>query len=293
MECRELFGELVTDKCLLSNVDVDPSCSAFIKNKLEVLAVEFEYNDLLSHIEKLKVCEEGFSAEYLSFDGATVQYKERRQKQKDIGLRINGFPNFDAPVAIYAIVKSTTNYYFGKLKTHNSTWQQHNNKPHTLSSSLPSVVAKSLVAIASKGDKSLKLFDACCGVGTVLLEACVADFCIEGCDINSKTSDYAKRNLAYYGYDAAVYTSDVKDILKSYDAVIIDLPYNLFSHADDSIILNILKSSARLSKRLVIVSTADITKYIEAIGFNINDQCLVGKRGYSKFCRTIWVCEKR
>ena len=72
-----------------------------------------------------------------------------------------------------------------------------------------------------------------------------------------------------------------------------DLPYNLFSNADENTFKHIIESPANLADRLVIVSTTDISTIINNAGLEIKDGCKVGKSGKVKFSRNIWVCEKK
>jgi tRNA G10 N-methylase Trm11 len=153
------------------------------------------------------------------------------------------------------------------------------------------VIAKALVSIASKGNREVMLLDACCGVGTVVLEACYSGFKIDGCDINWRAVKHTRENLEHYAYVAEVYRSDIKDLTKVYDAIIIDLPYNIYTYSDDTISRNIIQSSANLSDRVIIVSVSDMASIISGAGLNIIDYCTVGKRGKSNFERLIWVCE--
>ena len=143
-----------------------------------------------------------------------------------------------------------------------------------------------------KTNKETKLLDACCGVGTIMLEACFAGNNIEGCDINWKVCRQARENIAHFNYTANVYRSDIKDITNRYDVAIIDLPYNLLSNVTDNDVLHIIQSATKITDRLVIVSTADITNLINHTGFKISDYCNVSKRGKTKFARKVWVCEK-
>jgi len=148
------------------------------------------------------------------------------------------------------------------------------------------------VSIASNGNKTNKILDACCGAGTVMLEGCNSGFNIEGCDINLKACNNTRENLSYYNYTANVYLSDIKDLNKKYDSAIIDLPYNLYAYSNDAIISNIIESTAKLAARIVIVSISDVETIIKKSGLKISDFCTVEKRGKIKFTRNIWVCEK-
>ena len=153
-------------------------------------------------------------------------------------------------------------------------------------------IAKSLLCIATKGDTSKHLLDACCGVGTIILEGCISGFNIEGCDINPKSCKHTEKNLNYYNYISKVYCSDIKNITKKYDTAIIDLPYNLYSYSNESITSNIINSTAKLTEKLIIVSISDIQIMINDAGLEVIDYCTVEKRGKSKFSRKIWVCKK-
>jgi len=152
--------------------------------------------------------------------------------------------------------------------------------------------SKALINIAAQADKSKTLLDACCGVGTIMLEAHFADYTIEGSDINWKMCHRARANLAHFDYASEVFRSDIKDISQRYDAAIIDLPYNLFSTATEADLLHIIQSTADITDRIVIVSVSDIITQITTTGLKVMDYCSVPKKGKSKFARRVWVCER-
>lgn len=292
LESRQIFDEEEKNKLLFSNIKVDPSISPFIKSRFEIILSSEDYSKLLTNIKRENIHIDGFKAEYLVVDGDSTGYRERLKKLRDIGYSIEGEPEYYTPSITYSICKSENIWYFGILIKHNTDWYKHKKKPCSFSSSINMDIAKSLVCIASNGNKTNQLLDACCGVGTVLLEACISGFNIEGCDINFKACEYTKENLAHYNYTAKVIRSDIKDIDLKYDAVIIDLPYNLYTYSNDTIALHIIESAAKLSSRVVIVSIADIEDLIKKSGLKVSDFCSVGKKGKAKFSRNIWVCEK-
>lgn len=292
LESRQILAEEVKNNLLFSNIKVDPSISPFIKNRFDIISSSECYSKLLKNIKKENIHSEGFKAEYMVLDGDSTGYTERLEKLKDIGYNIEGYPDYYTPSITYSICNYKNIWYFGILIKHNTAWYKHKIKPCSFSNSINMDIAKTLVSIASYGNKTNQLLDACCGVGTVLLEACISGFNIEGCDINLNTCNYARKNLAHYNYTTNVYHSDIKDINKKYDAAIIDLPYNLYTYSTDTIALNIIESAAKLTTRIIIVSISDIETLIKKSGLKISDFCSVGKKGKSKFSRNIWVCEK-
>lgn len=292
LESRQIFDEEEQNNLLFSNIKVDPSISPFIKNRFDIISSSEAYSELLKNIKDAYIHIEGFKAEYLVLDGDSTGYTERLEKLRDIGYRIEGYPDYYTPSITYSICNYKNVWYFGILVKHNTDWHKHKTKPWSLSSSINMDIAKTLVSIASNGDKSNQLLDACCGVGTVMLEACISGFRIDGCDNNLKACKYTRENLEHYSYTANVYHSDIKDLDKEYDAAVVDLPYNVFSYSNDAILLNIIESAAKLSTRIVIVSISDIETLINKLGLRISDFCSVTKSGKSKFSRNIWVCEK-
>ena len=292
LESVSIFGKEVRSKLLFSDREIEPSTSAFIKSRLAVISFSTDYAELITQIKKESIRIEGFKVEYLVFEGDETEYAARLEKLRDIGYSIEGKHDYYNPTKRFGLCYFEGTWYFGELVKNNFDWHKHKQKPHSFSNSISVNIAKSLVNIAVMANKESTLLDACCGVGTILLEACFAGFHIEGCDINQKTAQNAQDNLAHFHYTAKVYHSDIKDISQQYDAAIIDLPYNLFTSATDDDIRHIIESTAKISDRLVIVSIDDIADLISDIGFGISNYCSVSKRGKTSFSRKIWVCER-
>ena len=292
LESRYIFKEELTDKLLFSNLTIDPSSSAFIKKRLDIISSSEDYATLIQNIKNEHIHIDDFKIEYLVLKGDTTAYANRLQKIRDVGFSIEGEPDYKNPTTSYGLCYYNGIWYFGELIKNTFDWHKHKEKPHSFSNSITMSIAKSLLNIATKANKEKTVLDACCGVGTILLEGCFAGFNISGGDINEKTCNYARENLTYYNYPATIYHSDVKDISKHYDAVIIDLPYNLFTKVSDSTNFHIIDSAAKLTTQLVIVSTSDITTLINNAGFKVVDYCSVQKKGKKNFSRKIWVCVK-
>ncbi len=293
LESNILFGEEENNKQLFSDVKVEPTTSAFIKRRLDVNCYSDDYKTLIQKIKAEDIHMEGFKIEYFVLEGDETEYKDRLSKLRDIGYSIHGYPDYYNPKIMYGLCFSEGVWYFGEMAKDEFEWHEHNNKPCSFSHSISMVVAKSLVCLASKGDTTKTLIDTCCGVGTIMLEACYVGNPIDGCDINWKAFRNTKENLAHYGYFANVYLSDIGEIDQQYDAGIIDLPYNLYSSATDEDIQHIIQSAAKLTNRLIIVSTANISEFIHQANFEVLDSCHVTKKGRSNFARKVWICKKK
>ncbi|MEL6557847.1 MAG: hypothetical protein AAFQ94_06650 [Bacteroidota bacterium] len=291
LESRQLFGVGQEDRTVFTDIELHPSISAFIKNRLEIICFDQHFPALLESIRKENLKTEGFKVEYVVLDNDLSTKPERNERLKDVGYCIEAAPNFQMPSVVYGLCLCQNVWYFGVLTTYNPDWQKHKKKPYSFSNSIGNKTAKSLVSIASKGNESAQLLDACCGVGTIMLEACYSGIRIAGCDPNPKRCHQTRENLRHFHYEAIVHCMDVNNLKGCYDSVIVDLPYNLYSYSNEDITLKIVQSASRLGSRTVIVSIADINSVIEKCGLQITDYCSVGKRGKSGFTRYIWVCE--
>lgn len=291
LESRQLFGVEQEDRVLFSDIEVHPSFSPFIKNRLQIVCFEEDYPKLLDSIRQEKLKTEGFKVEYVVLDNDFTTKPERNAKMKDVGYCIEAAPNFQMPAVVYGICQYQNRWYFGVLTKYNIDWQKHKSKPFSFSNSIGNKTAKSLIGIATKGNESVQLLDACCGVGTILLEACYSKISIEGCDQSPKRCNQTRENLRHFQYEAIVHCTDIQNLTGVYGSVIVDLPYNLYSYSNEDNTLKIIKSATRLSSKVVIVSISDISSDIEKCGLEISDYCSVEKRGKSGFARHIWVCE--
>ena len=292
LESKYLFDIEEQNKLLFSNIKIEPSYSAYIKSRLDIISIANDFSNLIVEIKKEGLSMEGAKIEYLALDDDSTGYTEGLEKMREIGCIIDGIPDYYSPKLIYALCFIEGVWYFGILNKNGYAWKDHKEKPHSYSNSISINIAKSLVNFATKGNKEITLLDGCCGVGTIMLEACYAGITIDGCDNNWKICKNARENLAYFNYSANIFHSDIKEISNTYDAVIIDLPYNLASRATEKEITHIVESTAKNANRLIIVTIADITDLIHNIGFEILDYCTVSKRGKRQFARRIWVCEK-
>ena len=292
LESKYLFDDIEEHKLLFSNIKVNPSCSAFIKKRLDIITANNDYDTLITQIKNENIRIEGFKVEYLILEDDTTEYKTRLQKLRDIGHSISGEAQYTNPTITYGLCFYDNTWYFGELIKNSFEWHNHKQKPNSFSNSISANIAKSLLNIAGKGDRKSSLLDACCGVGTILLEGCFADYNIEGSDINDKICNFAQENLTHFNYTARIINADVADIKNTYDAAIIDLPYNLFTKISDDTHGHIITACSKLANRLVIVSTTDITDLITNAGFKITDTCNVTKKGKKSFVRRVWVCEK-
>lgn len=293
LEARSLFNGMdVKDKVLVSDNGIEPSTSPFLKERLEIIHTANSFDELLRLLEVQKITKEDFKVEVMNIKNMGYTESKRRTLCKEIGLRIEGEPSFSNPAITYGICYYEDKWFFGVLTKNNNQWKRHNEKPCTYSSSLGINTAKALVNIGSKGDLNKTIVDPCCGVGTVLLEGLFAGYDIHGYEINEKVAENARENLSFYDYPDIVITCDIGEIKKNYDVSIIDIPYGNFSSTSNENQQYIIKHAIRISKRVILISSKDMSECIEKEGYKIIDTCKIGKgKKGNCFFRYVWVCE--
>ena len=291
LDMRGLFGVDFSMNVFLTKRLVDPSLSPYLKHRLEIIHRTDDFNYLLHLMETKVIHAQGFNVVYAPFYKNDPYISKGKYYSKEVGLRIVGNPSFINPTIVYGITFYQGQWCFGVLQTNDVLWNKHLNKPFSYSSSLGIHIAKVLLNVVSQGDRSKKLIDPCCGVGTVLLEAANIGYDIVGREIKSKVSQNARENLAHYGYTTQVTTGDIKDISESYDGVIIDLPYGNFSHTTSEDIDMIILNAKRIGERCIIVASGDIRERLMGHGLQIIDYCQVGKSKNSQFVRYVFLCQ--
>ena len=288
LEMRALFNREPEDKVLISERKFNPSNSPFIKKRLDIIYETDTFEEILKKLEVDEIHLEEFKAEYLRLEGGNVPYKERLASVREIGLRIIGFPSMTAPKIRLGITRYREKWLFGVCVNNDYKWNEHDNKPCTYSNSLGIRTAKAIVNIANRGEPQRKVVDACCGVGTTLIEGLAAGYDICGYELSPKTTANAKENLRYFDMETRVVNMDMNEIKEDYDSCIMDLPYGIFSHTSRELQQEMITTARRISKRTVVITFEEIDDLILNADFKITDRCTVSK---GSFTRYILVCE--
>ncbi|MHA6260192.1 TRM11 family SAM-dependent methyltransferase [Sporosarcina sp. CAU 1771] len=292
MEMRAFFGFDTLLNCLLSPVEIEPNRSPFMKERLEVLYENEDFDALLDQVEQFELHTETFKVACLNTielnSTEKIGHSDRRKLEREIGLRINGEPDLDNPTCILGIVFVDNTWYFGKYIESENIWFQHQQKPHMYSTALSTRVARAVANIAVPHPEGIRAIDPCCGIGTVLVEALSMGIDITGRDINPLVVLGSRKNIAHFHLKGEVVIGPIADVETAYDVTIIDMPYNLFTHITTEQQLDILIQARRFTKKIVIVTIETIDSMIIEAGFTILDRC-VAKKG--TFSRQVLVCE--
>ena len=289
MEMKSIFKQIPNRKFLFSNKDFNPSRSPFIKFKVNIIYIEESLEIIINKIKNEKISYDDFKVNYMKSEDGDVSYENRLKAVREIGFVINGFPDIHNPKVELAIIKIKDKWIFGELIKNDFKWQKHNDKPHSYSNAIPLRMARALVNIATCDDKRLSIIDPCCGVGTVVIEALDLGFNIKGYEISKPIACNARNNIEFFGYNREIITSgDMHDIKEKYDVAIVDIPYGLYSPITVQEQVDIINTSRRIARKLVIITFEDMDNIITSAGFKVLDKCYMIK-GNMK--REISICE--
>lgn len=288
LELKFLFKKNILNKNFILEDEIDPSISPYIRARLEIIYSNENFNEIVNQIKNSKFSAEEYKVEYLKTDNFDLDHKERLEKVKEIGSTILGNFKMNNPKELFFLSFFENKWFFGRGIKNDFSWNEHVNKPCSYSNSLSVKLARSLVNIASEGNKELSIIDPCCGVGTVVVEGKFLGLNIVGSDINKKIVEGANINLEHFGFEKIIKVQDIKTINQNYDAAILDIPYGIFSHTSSEEQSDLIKYIRNFSKKMVLISFENLEKMIQKNNFSIIAQCKVLK---GKFCRYIYVCK--
>ena len=291
LEMRAFFGFDSPSNVIKSNVKIDPSRSPFMKERLEVLFSGNDLDEIMNQASEF-VSHKSFKVTCLNSialsSTAKLHHPERRSIERKIGEVIQGEAELLEPEVNFGIVLLEGVWHFGIMQESEPIWRFHMQKPHMYSTALSTRVARAVANIAVPHPEGIRAIDPCCGIGTVLVEARSMGIDIVGRDINPLVCLGSRKNLAHFGLEGEVVIGPISEVTDTYDAAIIDMPYNLFTHITAEGQLNILKDARRITSKLVVVTIEPMDHMITEAGFEIVDRC-IAKKG--TFERQIVVCE--
>ncbi|GAE35173.1 RNA methylase [Halalkalibacter akibai JCM 9157] len=248
LETRALFGKDADSIILESNLDIDPSRSPFIKEKIDVLFQVETLEQLKTQLVDFVIKDHTFKVTLIKNTELEkhdkIDFKMRRNIEKNIGLLIKGTVDLNNADITFGIMRVKTGWVFGLHQKSEAIWLHHQQKPHQYSTALSTRVARAVVNIAVPNPANKKVIDPCCGIGTILIEALSMGISITGRDINPLVLPGTRENISFFGYHTEVILGDIRDVCEKYDIAIVDMPYNLCSVLSTQEQLDMLKKRA-------------------------------------------------
>lgn len=216
-----------------------------------------------------------------------LAYAERRRIEQALGIAIGGKVDLAAPELLLGVMQWEGEWRLGRYELNEADWQRHDRKPRHYSTALGTRVARAIVNIAvPRPDASITLLDPCCGIGTVLMEAVSQGIAARGYDMNPLAVVGARENMAAFNYNCEISIADMRTLQGSYEAAVLDLPYNHCSVLPAEERWQMLSALKALCKRAVIVSVEPIGEELRQLGAHIID---VGQVAKTHFKRDIWL----
>lgn len=291
LEMRAFFGQDSPYNVLVSSIDIALGRSIFIKGKIDVLIEADNWLELVEKVKPLHFTNTTFKVVSLNhtayYQTPKMDLAKRRKIEREIGLEINGEPDLNNPEIVFGFLQIEGRWYFGTYRESKSVALKHRKKPYTYSTGLSTELARTVANLAAPFPEGVTLIDPCCGIGNVLVEALSMDYNIVGSDINALVVSHTLENIHYFNYDCVVTATAIQDITKSYDVAIIDMPYNIFTHATPEDQQLILQHARRIAKKVIVVTIDTVDDMIRGANLTIVDRCEAKK---TTFIRQVLIC---
>ncbi len=283
MEMKYLFKKEDNVREFLSEIYISPSRSLFIKHCIKVIYIEDTLDDVINNIKKDNLSFEGFKVNFIRLSKNEVNYKERLESMRKIGMAISGIPNISNPKIVLGLIKINEKWIFGIYEKDDCKWLNHDKKPFSYSNALSIRMARAIVNIAVGQETDKKIIDPCCGVGTVVIEGKSMGLDIIGYEINPKIACNAKENMKVLGYDVSIIKGDMHDIKEKFDIAIVDMPYGLFTKTTKDEQKEILKTTRNISRKAIIITFENMDEMIKDSGFEIIDKSTILKNNFKRY----------
>ncbi|MCR8655819.1 TRM11 family SAM-dependent methyltransferase [Paenibacillus endoradicis] len=296
MEMRALWGVSFdadySTLLLRSEIQHHVNRSPFVKYRLAIWCEGSDLDTLIDKVSQLPPVTGRYKVialdEMQDEQVEPINYQKRRIIEQSLGSQVKGEVDLKQPELLLGVTKLEQSWVFGVLEYHDPIWQRHNDKPRHYSTALSTKVARSLVNIAVPTLKEdIHFFDPCCGIGTVLMEACSQGIQSSGGDINPLAVVGARENMAAFDYHCEIRIHNMIELETKYDVVIVDLPYNHCSVLPQEERYRMLKALSTIASRVIIVSVEPIKQELVQLGYYIEDEGCIEK---SHFKRDVFLC---
>ena len=280
-ECVAITGAVPDERGIaLAEAEADVSRAAYIKTCMRMIIRASDIPDLYDQLEGIGLSSEQFRVSVVKFPRRLAL--DSRQVMHQVGARIAGKPNLSAPRTIFLVFATDEQIWLGEVISESTgSWNEHSQKPHFYSSSLPTRFARAMTnLVAAPGDR---MIDPCCGSGTVLIEAASIGIKAIGCDINPKMAVASVENLRHFNLSSLVLIADARDIKGDFDAVVTDLPYGRNSPSDERLCHEILQNLRTLAPKAAIVTGEDMSDSLLRMGYDVKRVIAVPKASLTRY----------
>lgn len=291
LEMEALFNEPYEETPKITSHVLSHEQSPYINYRLSILEEAETIEELRSRVIERAYPFEQFKLLYLREKQPKLSYEERIAAVRSIALGMPGEGVVQNPQVILGITCISGVYRFGIYEQNKYSYRKHNTKPYSYCNAVSVDLARSLVNIAIGQYKDRKLFDPCCGIGTVVMEACAMGYTIRGNEYNTYVYEHAKENMLHFNYDPSCLTNaDMNTITEHYDVSILDMPYGKMSETTRETQYEILRSAYRQCSKLILLMTELCDAELQELGFTIQHKVHLRKTKNSRMERIIYVC---
>lgn len=286
LEMKYIFNEAISNNYYLTNKVVEPSRSAFMRGRVDIMYMGDNLDEIESKMLEDQLHYENYKIHFEKFD--PVPYQERLSSMRKLGFAIEGTFAVSNPDINFVLTKIDGVWIFGLYNKNHREYKNRVDKPVNYSNALEVHFAKAIINIAINNNFDLKLIDPCCGVGTVLIEGRAMNVDIKGYEINPLVKINCNHNLKHFGFAPDVLKVNMLETSEHFDVAILDLPYGLFSITTKNKQKELIRKTKEISNKSIIISMEDLSSLITNEGLLITDSCLIKKS--NAFKRYVYVC---
>jgi tRNA G10 N-methylase Trm11 len=238
--------------------------AAYVHTGLRLIARAETFESLLGNVAEQSFPADRFRVEHLRLTDHKLLH--RREAAIRLANVIPAYPDLETPEHRFLLIERDCGLWFGEILVEaDRSYREHDTKPFRTSTSLPAQLARAIVNLAAPPAQSI--FNACCGTGSILLEAKALGLAAFGLDWNPRMVGMARKNLAHFGYPGEVALADFRQTGRAAEALIIDLPYGLFMKENPGMIREVIEHAPRVAPLAVFVSGRDLSDWLQEAGY--------------------------
>ena len=279
-----LAGVRPSPRTVLSDRFVDPSRTAYAAYVAELIWLGDSTDGLLAHLAASPV-----EAPHFAIDARKFPSKGGPDRQAlcgEVGRYIVGRPRLDAPEHEFALVIDQGHVLFGRVLARNTTdWHERVHKPFSFSASLEPRVARAAVnLVASPGQA---IIDPCCGSGTIVIEAASIGVRAAGFDLSWEMPGRAGLNARHFSLEAVFGVGDARSLAGEFDAVVTNLPYDVFCSVPPEFYEDALRNLRRLAPRAAVFAGRDLSPEAERSGLRVERIAVQQTRSFRRYLHVL------
>jgi len=159
-------------------------------------------------------------------------------------------------------------------------WREFDRRPRPFCNAAPLRLVRAAIGLSTRLGE--RLYDPCCGSGTIPFLAWSMGRDAYGTDLSWPAVAMARENLAHFDCPVTIRHADARTTDYRADCIVTNPPYDLYCPTHESTVPEMLANFRSVAPRAIVITAMDLDPLAQELGYTIERAVLVRRHDFRR-----------